>query len=263
MVAREDFIKQHPDVIKAFVQGWLDGTVEANRNPDKVVQLLMENELLYKEMGAEATRAQLPLVKWADLSENTRMFGLDGSEPLYDRIFQQAGKAWVDRGYISNPVLPADAKDVSFLKSIYAAAAKEAPVPKPAQFKFPKAAPKEKAVATPVMTKKMNIYFASGSASLDENAKQVLGQVALMAQTYSNAYIRVEGNTDNIGNPQKNVQLSEARSRAVVNYLIAKYGFSRGRFIPKGNGPYKPVASNTSLDGRSKNRRTDIMIIPK
>jgi flagellar motor protein MotB len=95
------------------------------------------------------------------------------------------------------------------------------------------------------------------------NAKQVLDQIALIAQTYSNAYIRVEGNTDSLGNAASNVTLSEARARAVVNYLINKYGFSRGRFIPKGNGPYKPVASNATTDGRSKNRRTDIMIIPK
>jgi len=45
MVAREDFIKDHPDVIRAFVAGWLAGTAEANQNPDKVVQLLMENGL--------------------------------------------------------------------------------------------------------------------------------------------------------------------------------------------------------------------------
>ena len=51
MVAREDFIKDHPDVIKAFVQGWLEGTVEANRDPNKVAQLLVDNEPLYKELG--------------------------------------------------------------------------------------------------------------------------------------------------------------------------------------------------------------------
>jgi NitT/TauT family transport system substrate-binding protein len=263
MVAREDFIKEHPDVVKAFVQGWLDGTVEANRNPNTVIKLLMENEPLYKDLGEQATREQLPLVKWADLSENTKMFGLDGSQPLFDRIFSQASHAWVARGYISNALAPADAKDDQFLRESYAAASKQAPVTTPEGPKFPAQAPSEKRTATPVMTKPVNIYFASGSASLDANAKQVLDQVSLTAQTYSNAYIRVEGNTDSVGDPGKNVALSEARARAVVEYLTYKYGFARGRFIPKGNGPYKPVASNNSNDGRGKNRRTDIMIIPK
>jgi len=263
MVAREDFIREHPDVIKAFVAGWFDGTVEANRNPDKVVQLLMDNEPLYEDMGTEATRAQLSVVKWADLAENTAMFGLDGKKPLFDGIFQEASQAWVNRGYISAPVYASDAKDIKFLKQLYQETIKVSAVPKAEAPKFPTVAPAEKKTATPVMTKKVNIYFPSGSAALDENAKQVLDQIALIAQTYSNAYIRVEGNTDSVGNAGSNVKLSEARARAVVNYLINKYGFSSGRFIPKGNGPYKPVATNTTAEGRGKNRRTDIMIIPK
>ena len=68
---------------------------------------------------------QLSSVKWADLPDNTKMFGLDGSEPLFDRIFKQAGAAWVNRGYITNQVSPAEAKDDSFLKEIYAEASKK------------------------------------------------------------------------------------------------------------------------------------------
>lgn len=264
MVAREDFIKEHPDVIKAFVQGWLDGTVDANRNPDNVVKLLMDNEPLYKDLGEQSTREQLSSVKWADLPDNTKMFGLNGDEPLFDRIYSQAGHAWVKRGYISSTVSPEQAKDDRFLKDIYAAATKEAPVEAPKEeFKFPAAAPRKIKTAAPVMTKKINIYFGSGSSSLDENARQVLDQIALTAQTYSNAYIRVEGNTDSVGNPQQNISLSEARAQAVVNYLVQHYGFNRARLIAKGNGPNHPVASNATNDGRAKNRRTDIMVIPK
>ena len=131
MVAREDFIAEHPDVIKAFVQGWFDGTAEANRRPDTAVKLLMENEPLYKDLGEEATREQLSSVKWADLSDNTRMFGLDGSEPLFDRIFKQASSAWVRRGYISQAVAPADAKDDSVLRDLYQAIPSEARIETP------------------------------------------------------------------------------------------------------------------------------------
>ncbi|MHB9130151.1 MAG: OmpA family protein [Armatimonadota bacterium] len=265
MVAREDFIKKNPKVIKAFVQGWLEGTVEANRKPDQAVQLLMDNEPLYQELGEQVTREQLGAVKWADLADNTKMFGLDGSEPLFDRIFKQASASWVKRGYISTAVSAGEAKDDKFLKEIYQDAAKQGSVvaaPKE-EFTFKEKAKEAKKSAAPVMTKQVNIYFGSGSASLDPNAKQVLDQVALTAQTYSNAFLRVEGNTDNIGNPGKNVALSEARARAVIDYLVYKYGFNRDRFIAKGNGPYRPVSSNNSSEGRAKNRRTDVMIIPK
>jgi outer membrane protein OmpA-like peptidoglycan-associated protein len=264
MVAREEFIKEHPEVIRAFVEGWFDGTVAANRNTDKAVELLMANEPLYKELGEEETRRQFSLVKWADLVDNTKMFGLDGSAPLFDRIFRQAGAAWVKRGYIGHTASAGDAKDAKFLKAIYADAAKQAPISVPAEdFTFKAEATQAKKSAAPVMTKPVNIYFGSGSATLDPNAKQVLDQVALTAQTYSNAYLRVEGNTDNLGNAGQNVALSEARAHAVIGYLVNKYGLNRARFIAKGNGPYKPVAANTTLDGRAKNRRTDIMIIPK
>jgi len=264
MVAREDFIRRNPAVICAFIKGWFDGTVEANRNPDLVVKLLMENEPLYKDLGEQATREGLATVKWADLTDNTRMFGLDGKEPLFDRIFRQASQAWVKRGYISQPVLPAQAKNVTCLKEIYAEIPRAVrPAPEPEEFKFAKQAPPAIAKKAPIMSKPVNIFFATGSAALDPNSRQVLDQVALTAQTYSNAYLRVEGNTDSTGNPQRNVALSQQRAQAVVNYLVARYGFNRGRFVARGNGPHKPVASNATSEGRARNRRTDILVIPR
>src|SRR5581483_3280028 len=219
---------------------------------------------LYKDLGEQATREQLAAVKWADLADNTKMFGLDGSEPLFDRIFKQASIAWVKRGYISQPVTPTQAKDDRFLREIYAAVPKEVRVSAPKEeFKFPAKPPEVKKTAAPIMTKPVNIYFATGSATLDPNAKQVLDTVALTAQTYSNAYLRVEGNTDSVGNAQRNVALSQRRAQSVVNYLVARYGFNRARFIAKGNGPNNPVASNATDAGRARNRRTDIKIVPK
>lgn len=263
MVAREDFIKEHPDVIKAFIKGWFDGTAEANRRPDLAVNVLMQNEPLYKDLGQQATMDQLPAVRWADLVDNTKMFGLDGSEPLFDRIFKQAGAAWVRRGYITHTVTPAVAKDDSFLKEIYAEVPEASRVEAPKEeFKF-NPPTEEKKVATPIMTKPVNIYFATGQATLDPNSRQLLDQVALTAQTYSNAYLRVEGNTDSVGSAGSNVALSQRRAQAVVNYLVSRYGFTRNRFIAKGNGPNRPIASNASDAGRAKNRRTDVMIVPK
>ena len=264
MVAREDFIAQHPDVIKAFVAGWFDGTAEANRAPNKAVSVLMDNEPLYKDLGEKTTREGLSEVRWADLNDNAKMFGLGGDEPLFDRIFTQASKSWVRRGYITQAVSPKVAKDDQFLRDLYDAVPKEVRVPTPKEeFKFPAKAPAAVTAAKPVFTKPVNIYFPTGGAALDANGRQVLDQVALTAQTYSNAYLRVEGNTDNVGSTSANVALSQQRAQAIVNYLVKRYGFSPGRFIAKGNGPAKPVASNATDAGRAKNRRTDILVVPK
>jgi NitT/TauT family transport system substrate-binding protein len=258
MVVREDFIKDHPDVIKAFVQGWMEGTEEANRKPEEVTKLLMQNEPLYKELGDDATRNSLPTVKWATLVDNTKMFGLDGSEPMFDRIFKQAGQAWIKRGYITQTVPPDQAKDVSFLKEIYAANPIEAPKE---EFKLPPAgtAPGKAAI----MDKPINVYFATGSADLDPNAQQLLDQVALLAQTYSNAYIQIEGNTDNIGSADSNRALSERRAQAAVDFLVTHYGLDRNRFRAVGNGPDHPLDSNSTEQGRAKNRRTDVKVVPR
>lgn len=264
MVAREDFIKEHPDVIKAFIQGWFDGTEEANRNPDHAVKVLMANEPLYKDLGETSTRDQLTSVRWADLADNTKMFGLDGAEPLFDRLFKQASVAWVKRGYISQAVSPSVAKNDSFLRGLFEAIPKEARVvTPPEEFKFPKSAPAVKTTERPIMTKPVNIFFASGSSELDPNARQILDQVALTAQAYSNGYIRVEGNTDNQGNPARSAPLSKARAESVVNYLTNHYHLNSSRFIARGNGEGNPIASNASAEGRAKNRRTDIMVVQK
>jgi NitT/TauT family transport system substrate-binding protein len=263
MVAREDFIKQHPDVVKAFVHGWLDGTVEANTHPDIVVKLLMENEPLYKDLGEEETRNGLATVKWAGLPDNTKMFGLDGSEPFFDKIFDQASSAWVKRGYISQRVSPSEAKDDSFLRTIYSALPANArPKGSDPDIQIPPPDDKYKN-APPPMSKPVHIFFATGSSELDQNAKQVLDeQVKLLPQTFANAYIRVEGNTDNTGDPGLNVTLSDARALAVVDYLVG-HGLNRAQFIHQGNGSKKPVADNRTADGRAKNRRTEFAVVPR
>jgi NitT/TauT family transport system substrate-binding protein len=257
MVAREDFINEHPDVIKTFLQGWMDGTTEANRNPDKVVRLLMDNEPLYNELGEQGTRASLATVKWADLSDNTLLFGLDGSDPLFDRIFKYASQAWVKRGYITSAVSPERVKDTSLLKEIYAAA----PV-QPAT--DPKVGPAgndiEKRQA--IMSKPLYIHFPYGSSTLDPDAQQVLDQVATLAQTYSGTYIRIEGNTDNIGASSLNRDLSLMRAQAVANFLVQHYHLDRNRFIVVGNGSDKPLMSNMTPEGQAANRRIDIEIVP-
>jgi len=264
MVAREDFIQQHPDVIKAFVQGWMEGTTEANRHPETAAQLLMENEPVYKALGEDETMKGLSTVKWATLEDNTKMFGLDGSEPLFDRLFTQAGKAWVMRGIIDNQVSPSVAKDTTALKDVYAALSPDVrPVAQKEEFPVKSPPPAAARTAPAVMSRPVNIYFESGRAALDSSARQVLDSVATMSQAFSNAYVRVEGNTDNVGNPEGNQSLSQSRAQAVVSYLVAKYGFDRNRFIALGNGPNKPLASNSTATGRSKNRRTDIQIVTR
>jgi NitT/TauT family transport system substrate-binding protein len=258
MVAREDFIHDHPEVIQAFVEGWVvDGTVKANREPDTVVRLLMENEPLYRDLGAETTTRNLATVKWADLADNTEMFNLDhqDSQPLFDRIFSRAAKTWLARGYITAPTLAATARDDRFLSQIFQRYPVERildviPLPSPLARTQP-----------PLAERAITIKFSVGSAVLDEAAQGVIDDVALQPTAFSGAYIRVEGNTDNTGDAEVNRKLSQLRAQAVVDYLVSKYNLPKNQFIVFGHGPDHPAATNTTPEGRAKNRRTDISVV--
>jgi outer membrane protein OmpA-like peptidoglycan-associated protein len=58
------------------------------------------------------------------------------------------------------------------------------------------------------------------------------------------------------------VELSRARAETVKQYLIEKYGFPGSRMRTVGNGPDRPIADNATVEGREKNRRTDVKVYP-
>ncbi len=96
----------------------------------------------------------------------------------------------------------------------------------------------------------------------DENAKYIIDKEFVgIAKAFGNARIRVEGNTDNTGNYNSNIALSQRRAQSVVDYLVQEYKMPRNRFIVKGNGPNNPIASNDTDNGRGQNRRTDFELV--
>jgi NitT/TauT family transport system substrate-binding protein len=120
MITKREFAEAYPRTLEAFVRGWFDGVAEAHKDPDRAVQLLMQNELLFKDLGPLETRKALSWVKLTDLNDNTEMFGLDGRPALFDRLFSDAGMLWQTRGSIDEIAQPSLVKDDRFLKAIYA-----------------------------------------------------------------------------------------------------------------------------------------------
>lgn len=119
MVAKQEFIDEYPQAIEAFIRGWLDGVDEANENPDLAARLLMENEPLFEDLGFEETRDSLSWVYWPTLEDNAAMFGLDGSAPVFDKVFSGSSKVWQELGVIEEQVTPAVAKDDSIIRKVY------------------------------------------------------------------------------------------------------------------------------------------------
>ncbi|HTR02193.1 MAG TPA: OmpA family protein [Thermoanaerobaculia bacterium] len=102
------------------------------------------------------------------------------------------------------------------------------------------------------------ISFETGKAVLKPSAQLTLAKLAGIAQVFPNINMRVEGYTDSTGNAAANQKLSEARARAVYDFLKAQ-GVADTRLAFQGLGPASPVADNKTAEGRAKNRRVEIV----
>jgi outer membrane protein OmpA-like peptidoglycan-associated protein/tetratricopeptide (TPR) repeat protein len=107
-----------------------------------------------------------------------------------------------------------------------------------------------------------DIYYATASYEIDKKSLAVLdGFIEFLIENPS-IQIEIRGHTDNIGSVQTNMTLSTNRAKAVYDYLVQK-GVSKNRLRYQGFGPNKPIATNDTEAGRSKNRRTEFYILSK
>jgi OmpA-OmpF porin, OOP family len=101
------------------------------------------------------------------------------------------------------------------------------------------------------------INFETASATIQQDSLTQLEQVAQMLQSSPDLKVEVGGHTDNVGTPESNQKLSEARAKSVVAALVSK-GVATARLTSKGYGQASPVADNRTEEGRAKNRRVEL-----
>ena len=213
MVANEDFIRRHPDAIAAFIKGWLsDGTPKAISDPMLAVQVLMQNESKFSELGEETTRKLLAKAPLATFSDNVEMFGLSGGDALFDRIFRQASATWVAANYITAEVNPEQVRDESFLRELY--------IP-------PERGCREYATSI------LPIAFSPGEAELSPDARKILDDEKFSVQLSSHSGVRfcVEASAEVEGDPQRSRVVSRAREEAIITYLRDRYILSKNQFV--------------------------------
>jgi len=103
------------------------------------------------------------------------------------------------------------------------------------------------------------IYFDTAKSDIKPESKQAIGEIAKMLSTNTKLKVYVVGHTDNVGAFDANIKLSSARASAVVNALVSQHSIAAARLTAFGAGPVAPVASNSTDESRSKNRRVELV----
>ncbi len=106
------------------------------------------------------------------------------------------------------------------------------------------------------------LEFESAKAIIKQSSYSSLDGLAMLLKSHPEWSVTLKGYTDNSGNAAKNLQLSKDRAASVKNYLINK-GVSAANIQSQGYGSANPVASNSTLAGRAKNRRVEIELFSK
>ena len=258
LLARKDLLDARPDVAQKLARTWFRGVQLAEADRPAAARLIAASCSRFKEeLGYERTLGALSWAKWTTLVDNVRFFGLDGSVPAFDRVYNQADSIWINypQAEIEHRFPPAMLRDDRATRAIWEASGKPAaavPDSYDPTIAFRGAA---------LFTKPVSANFATASAMLGPSAIAVINQeIVPQLEIARGMSIRVEGNTDSTGDPGINAILSQKRAQAIVDYLVMK-GVPKNRLLARGNGSSRPVAKNDTAEGRAQNRRTDVLFI--
>jgi OOP family OmpA-OmpF porin len=150
------------------------------------------------------------------------------------------------------------------VKAVEAQAA-PAPVPEAAPAPVPEAPLEEIPAAEPAPGHykyciTLHIEYDINKADIRPEYNDEVAKAGDFLKKYPTTTAVIEGHTDNVGSPEHNLDLSQKRAESVVNYLVEHFGIERSRLSPKGYGSTRPVADNSTDEGKQKNRRMEAIV---
>jgi outer membrane protein OmpA-like peptidoglycan-associated protein len=105
------------------------------------------------------------------------------------------------------------------------------------------------------------INFDTASSVIKPDSEPAIDEIAKLLTSNPTLKVGIVGHTDMVGDAVSNLKLSQARAQAVITALVSKHGIAATRLVAFGAGPWAPLGSNETDEGRAKNRRVELVKI--
>jgi outer membrane protein OmpA-like peptidoglycan-associated protein len=272
VIGNKQWMEQHRSYVENFLAAAFEGG-ELVRSSDAALTKGAEvSAKVYKEESAEYWKKYFKGITSTDatgheiqlggsstngLGDNAYLFGLNGADNLYKRVYTVFGGITSKLYPHELPKLVNydDVVNTSYLQSLLGKAKSTVQADKPT---FTPGAQ----VTGTFAKRSYSIEFETGKASFTPAATETLSNL-LDQLSISGLTVQVNGHTDNVGSSTANLTLSKQRAEAVRAWLSANApsSFPADRIRARGYGDAQPVADNKTVEGRSKNRRVDVLLV--
>lgn len=262
LIAKESFLEENKDKVKTLISALLYANVQMNTNPDAVKEAA---KYFAKSYGTDEEFAinGSKNIRYVTLEDELNFFGLNSSYTgiTGDELYSKMARTYEGLKLCKKPLAWRKVSDYSIIEDL-SENSETVKGEQKAESKQTFSEPtKEMETKDEISNKKLTIEYPINGDILSNDAKALIDREFLsIAKQFSGARIRIEGNTDNTGSVQHNVELSKRRAQSVADYLIDEYGFDKNRFIVVGNGPKKAIEDGVS-GSNQKYRTTDFQLI--
>jgi len=274
---RNDFYRDHPEVVSGLVQGIFEGVDMVRKDPANAARALHTafnlpeedcKNMIGKDGGVAEGDAHL-----TNYRENTKFF-LDPFNPAnFEVVWNSASTIYKTLGTINSTVPAAKVKASSVLAAMAEAYKDVRDLSQPTFRPDALLKLSAEAGAGQILTKAVMISFEPNKSVLnneyDTTIPATLEEIGKLAGRFGNAYIIIEGNTDasrkGIVPPDLVRQLSYDRADSVRKAIMDKYKFDPNKFKVVGNGWDNPLPGNTdpsNAEHNKKNRRVEVKVFP-
>lgn len=259
VLVKEDFLNENHELLVNFATAWLDANAQLNASDDlkqAAADVCGRTDVFNMDPGFFYNG--INNVRLTTLGDNEDFFGLN---PQYqgitgEQLYSKMSIEYNQLGLANNSVAWRSVSNTSIIEDINLTIGQESETN--TRFTPVTSEVKNKEAFS---NKRVTINFPTNSSTLTDDAKYTIDkEFGNLAKTFRDARIRIEGNTDAVGDASYNRVLSYKRAQAVAKYLEEEYGFDANRFIVIGNG--ETEANNDGVKGDNESyRRTDFQLI--